>query len=861
MGERQPMQEMPLGRPPGMPPGSMPGMPPPDPETAEIMRAIMPDFEKLRVVFNRIFYFAVAFSVVLELGLLGVCFLSGQFPESPVRYLVIHQGIPLVCYGLLLLGMCMIRRRLPGNDFRQNFISVYAMMFLCFVVSFAHSEVFVTRLLYCIPICMTALFTTAPKLSRRMTIAGMSGVVAVTVWHGFAAGADGIYSIALEGIVAAAALLFVGRVVRLLLEMTDGQKNKCVGFARAAREESHRAEAANRAKSTFLANMSHEIRTPINAIMGMNEMILRESDNEQITEYAGSIYSAGISLLSLINDVLDLSKIESDMLELVEVTYDTSSLLHDCVTMVRERAEKKKLELKVECDPMLPSSLAGDEVRMRQIIVNLLSNAVKYTEKGRVSLLVDSGSVDGTFALRVVVKDTGIGIQEENIPKLFKQFSRFDLEKNRNIEGTGLGLAITGKLVHQMNGKIEVESTYGEGSAFTVIVPQRVVDASPTGDFMKHYRDLVQNNTKYHQSFEAPDARVLVVDDIEINLKVFANLLKKTKIKVDTALGGKICLSMVARRSYDIIFLDHMMPEMNGIETLAEIQKMKSPYNLNTPVIMLTANALVGVKEQYLKAGFVDYLSKPVSGDKLEQMIMRYLPENKLSRLYEEPLDQDEPQMHSREELDALAMKDVDVADAVEKQGGIDFYLELIDLFFTSGVQKTVLLEELYKNRDLDNYVTEVHGLKSAAANIGAHVLSELARQHESAGKQGDLEYIDAHFAELTDGYRQLLDEIRRVLEHRQYGRYAARENENDGRAAIEPQLMSEKICEIHRLVEDFESKQAAEKTEELLQYALPDDIRTQLEEVQTMLRMYEDERAEELLGTMVKHLQGDLDG
>lgn len=670
----------------------------------------------------------------------------------------------------------------------------------------------------------------------------------IHVWFGDIE--ESFVSYLMEGLIAIVVLLFVGMVARILFEMSDRQRNKCIRFARSAWEESQRAEAANRAKSAFLANMSHEIRTPINAIIGMNEMILRESENEEITEYAGNIYSASVSLLSLVNDVLDFSKIESDKLELVEVTYDVSSLVHDCCNMISERAEKKGLELKVECNPMLPSRLAGDEVRIRQIIVNFLTNAVKYTQKGVISLIVDYCIEGGKFALHVTVKDTGIGIKEENIDKLFKEFSRFDLERNRNIEGTGLGLAITGELVNRMNGRIEVESTYGEGSAFTVTIPQTVVDAAPTGDFMKHYRDISKINMKYRQSFEAPDARILVVDDIDINLKVFVNLLKKTKVEVDTALSGRICLSLVARRAYDIIFLDHMMPEMNGIDTLKEIRKMHSPYNQDTPIIMLTANAIAGVKEQYLKMGFVDYLSKPVSGDRLEEMIIRYLPKDKIQKLAAEY----ETEEISKEELDALAMKGVDVADAIEKQGGIDIYLELIDLFYTSGIQKMALLEELYRQRDIENYITEVHGLKSASANIGAYAVSELARQHESAGREENFSFIDENFAGLISGYRQLLDEIRRVLKQRQYGQFA--EKSIVERAAIEPQRLAEEIHEICRLVEDFESKEAAERTQELLSHDLPEEVRARLEEVQTMLRMYEDEKAEKLLGVLIEDLR-----
>ena len=272
----------------------------------------------------------------------------------------------------------------------------------------------------------------------------------------------------------------------------------------------------------------------------------------------------------------------------------------------------------------------GDEYRIRQIVTNLLSNAVKYTERGSVTFSVESRQSEEQFFLVISVEDTGMGIREENMKDLFSQFARFHMEKNRHIEGTGLGLAITKQLLDLMHGEILVESTYGEGSVFTVTIPQQIVDDSPVGDFLKHFHDVTRENSEYQQSFEAGSARILVVDDVPVNLKVISNLLKKTKIQVDTAESGAACIEMVSNKAYDIIFMDHMMPGMDGVETYKKMQQLKDSPNAHTPVIMLTANAINGVKEEYLKDGFVDYLSKPVRGDKLERMILNYLPEDKI---------------------------------------------------------------------------------------------------------------------------------------------------------------------------------------------------------------------------------------
>ncbi len=364
---------------------------------------------------------------------------------------------------------------------------------------------------------------------------------------------------------------------------------------------SEKALAASEAKSAFLSNMSHEIRTPINAILGMNEMILRECDDENLLTYSESIKIAGSTLLGLINDILDFSKIEAGKIEIIPVNYDLSSVINDLVNMVQTRLDDKGLELKLNIDKSTPKLLYGDEVRIKQIISNILTNAVKYTEKGSVTLSVGYEKVDDDNVLiKVSVKDTGIGIKEEDMKKLFSEFERIEESRNRNIEGTGLGMSITKTLLDMMDSGLEVESVYGEGSCFSFALKQHVVKWEELGDYEKSYMDMLKGQVKSRERFTAPDARVLVVDDNTMNLMVFKSLLKRTKVKIDMAESGDEGLSLAYDKKYDMIFLDHMMPEKDGIETLHEMKSLKNNPNLDTPTVCLTANAISGARDMYI---------------------------------------------------------------------------------------------------------------------------------------------------------------------------------------------------------------------------------------------------------------------
>ena len=393
-------------------------------------------------------------------------------------------------------------------------------------------------------------------------------------------------------------------------------------------EAKKNADKANASKSAFLASMSHEIRTPLNAVLGMDEMIMRENDINEIHSHAASIMDAGKSLLAIIDDILDFTKIESGMMHIIPNDYKVSEELRELYNIVSFRAKKKGLTLDFEIDPNMPKILNGDEIRIRQILINIINNAVKYTNTGWVKVTLNAEIDDASnMTLVGVVEDTGIGIKKEDIAKLFDKFQRLDENINHKVEGTGLGLSIVYNLLQMMNGTIDVQSVYQRGSKFTVRIPQKIIDLTPIGTVDLTYSSA---ESDYTESFTAPNSHILVVDDNQINLTIVKGLLKKTLLQIDTASSGRECIDMVQKKHYDLILLDHMMPEMDGIEVLERLKTMDNNLCINTPTIALTANAIVGAKEKYLSLGFNDYLSKPIDYNELEAVIKKHLPSEQI---------------------------------------------------------------------------------------------------------------------------------------------------------------------------------------------------------------------------------------
>ncbi len=535
-------------------------------------------------------------------------------------------------------------------------------------------------------------------------------------------------------------------------------------YNRQLSEAARQANLANEAKSSFLSTMSHDIRTPMNAILGLNEMVLRETRDDDIRMYSESIKTAGSTLLGIINDILDFSKIEAGKMEIINVDYSSVSLLNDLVNMVKNKAEEKGLSINLDIDGNIPATLHGDEIRIKQVIINILSNAVKYTEQGYITFSVYADKISDrpdSIRLKVSVADTGIGIKPEELDKLFVAFERIDEKANRNIEGTGLGMTIVQRFLDMMGSHLAVDSEYGKGSVFSFELEQKVVKWDPIGDFEEAFSLSSSERINYHEKFTAPDARVLVVDDTPVNLTVFVNLLKRTGLKIDTAESGDEGILFFVKEKYDVIFLDHMMPDKDGIETLMEMKDIEDTPNRNTPVICLTANAISGMREIYTNAGFDDYITKPIDAEKLELMLLKYLPGDKVTIA---SYNGDTDDYVLPEFL--YEIKELDVDAGLEYCGGGEDYIMALQMYRKSAEKKAEEIEKYYAAGDIKNTTVKVHALKSSSRSIGALKLGEFAAGLEEAGNMGDEKMLDENLGELIQRYRQLAEELKPLDEY-----------------------------------------------------------------------------------------------
>lgn len=729
-------------------------------EIQDELRETAPEYEKWR---RRLFIMncVIATGVfLLEIGVNIILFVQGKVNPDIVyhlmRYLVVPSG--LVFLAVLFDGIMM--RCFPNKDWLLNYIMVLTVVFMCTVVAVTHYVFPITMTAFVIPVLMSVVFG-----NNRMTAATAAScsvcVILTGIWRNID-GTDTDRYYVVQEVVISLGIIFMSLIVaEIVNSLITEQNHRLLDALRKEKRSQQEAEAANMAKSSFLANMSHEIRTPINAILGMNEMILREEKDPAIRGYAGNIQASGNSLLSIVSDVLDISKIESGKLEIIPVDYEVNSLISDCCNMAADRAKAKELELLVECADNVPMKLCGDETHIRQIIMNLLTNAVKYTEKGTVKLIVSGRFTDGGFVLKVDVSDTGIGIAEENLPQLFTQFQRFDLQRNRNIEGTGLGLSIVKRLCDLMSGTITARSVLGSGSTFTVELPQKVVDSTPCGGVNLNYSAGAEH--EYHHSFEAPEAKILAVDDLPVNLLVIANLLKETRIKIDTAGSGRECMDKCSQQKYDLILMDHMMPEMDGVLTFEKLHGDKSSPNFETPVIMLTANALAGMREQYMDVGFADYVSKPVRGAKLEEAIRRNLPESLIK-----PASPEIPAEAVSTEPSGFAdicgaVPELNVNAALQYCCGSAELLNDLLHDFTENDHFSDL-KAAFEEKRWEDYRRHAHSLKSTSLMIGLTGLSERARASELALKGGCTEFAELNHDSLIEEYSALLGKIKDYL-------------------------------------------------------------------------------------------------
>ncbi len=596
------------------------------------------------------------------------------------------------------------------------------------------------------------------------------------------------------------------------------------------------AQKSSEAKSSFLSNMSHEIRTPINAVLGMNEMILRESDDPRIQEYANNVKSAGNSLLGIINDILDFSKIEAGKMDILPVQYHLGSTINDLINMVASKANDKGLSLELNIDPTLPTHLIGDEIRIKQCVTNVLSNAVKYTEEGSVTLNISYTKLDDkNISLRFQVIDTGIGIKEEDLNKLYSPFERIEEIRNRSVEGTGLGMSIVKKLLALMDTKLDVKSVYGEGSDFSFEVRQQVVSWEELGDFRKKYKEYLESLEKYHEKFRAPSAKILVVDDTPMNLTVVKGLLKSTMIEIDTAESGFETLDKVKGKKYDAIFIDHRMSEMDGIETLAAMKELDGNLNIGVPCIALTANAGQGAREDYIAAGFDDYLSKPVDGELMEDMLKDYLPKEKVllagSKEFEElsSASADTKNKDANENRDNVDEREnifrslvgISYEDALKNCGSLDVLENVIEEFYVSLDSKAQNIENFEKEKDYRNYTVAVHALKSSARLIGANKLSEDAAYLEKCGNEENISEITEKTSALLSLYRSYKDKLSPAIK-----------KEDSDKPEIPADELESAFADMKELLEAYDFDTADGIIKMLADYSIPDGYKDKYKKV-----------------------------
>ena len=610
------------------------------------------------------------------------------------------------------------------------------------------------------------------------------------------------------------------------------------------------AQKASETKSAFLSNVSHELRTPINAVLGMDEMILRESKEPEIVGYATDIQTAGRSLLGLVNDILDSSKLEAGKMDIIPVQYDLSSTINDLVNMISTKASDKDLEFVVDVKEEVPCMLYGDEIRIKQVILNILTNAVKYTNEGKVTLSVDFEKVsEDAVDLLVHVKDTGIGIKEEDLSKLFQRFERIEEERNRNIEGTGLGMSIVNNLLALMDSHLDVDSVYGEGSDFSFRLRQQVVEWKAIGSLTEMFERAKTRNVVYHERFHAPNARILVVDDTPMNITVIKGLLKQTKIQIDTADSGFEMLRLIKNIKYDLIFLDHRMPQMDGIETLEKMREMSEHLNEGVPVIALTANAISGVREKYLEAGFTDFMSKPVEGAKLEAMLEQYLPKELLEYDTAEEPKAEEPVTESTHLSPLAGITSIDYEAAIRNCGSEDILMEVMTEFITVAPSKIASIEGFWKERNYKNYTVLVHALKSSARLIGAMKLSNLAEQMETAGNfavdgdENSVVAIDESTPELLKLYRSYIDRLGPLVSHQQGGA--------DLRQEISKGELADAVGAMREFAEAFDFDSADDIMTMLSDYRIPEEYEQGMQEVVQALAQVD----QAALLTAIEHL------
>lgn len=601
-------------------------------------------------------------------------------------------------------------------------------------------------------------------------------------------------------------------------------------------------EDANRAKTNFVSNMSHEIRTPMNSIVGITEILLRSRHSPKEQEYLLNIQSSGRVLLTIINDVLDCSKMEAGKMQLFDEPYDTCSLFHDLRISMENRIGHSGLELIYDIDQDIPCKLKGDMGRIRQVIINLVNNAIKYTEKGsvRFSVHVRQKNTDKVM-LYYEVADTGIGIRKEDQKILFDAFQRVEMDRNRYVEGTGLGLTISQNLVNMMGGVIEVESEYGKGSRFFFTIEQTIIDPTPVSAV--NYNGQKDNVTEKEAEclFIAPEAHILLVDDNELNLVVAKELLKPLRMQIDTAENGLQAVKMVRGSQYDLVLMDHMMPVMDGIEAAKAIRALPEDKYQKLPIIALTANAMVDARKEFLNAGMNGFVAKPIDFARICNQLKLWLPKD---------LVRDVPKEEAKKLLaDDLSDREIQPEDpqmgfsfeeGVKHCGSKAALMKTIRIFYRTIDSKANKIEQCLKEGLISDYVIEIHALKSSALLIGAVPLSEAAKELEDYGKQGKTEVLEEKTPDVLTLYRDLKNILRPYSE-----------KEEDAKKEFSDGEWITALQQIHQCIEQFDLDGVDQIMEQLEEYQVPECIRESMDQLRVYVADVSLEEIMELTDTM----------
>ena len=603
-----------------------------------------------------------------------------------------------------------------------------------------------------------------------------------------------------------------------------------------------RAEAANRAKSEFMAAMSHEMRTPMNAIVGFAELIKEESLGRKVYQYACDIKDASGRLLEIFDDIWDMSSMEAGKLEIIPKDYNIRNLLRSVSEKADGAAKEKGLLYSMTMDESLPVGYLGDEERIKQVLDHVLDNAVKFTDIGRISLTVEGENrSQDQMLLRFIITDTGIGIEEKNLQKIFYNFEQVDSSESRNADGTGIGLSVSKNITELMGGTLSVESQIGKGSTFTICIPQDIRDKKTIGESIKEAPDQKEELVM----FSAPDCHILIVDDNLINRKIAKGMLKDYGFQIDEAESGQEAIDLVKEQKYDIIFMDHMMPEMDGMEATGIIRKECGKNGEEAVVVALTANAMKGAREMFLSNGFQDFVVKPIDRMLLHNVLSKWIPEEKKESAIAQVAFND----IGFDEIEGIFVKGINIKKVMEQHAGsLSEYLDILNLFYLDGMRKTGLIQKLKDEKDYENYKIEVHGLKSASANIGAQDLSKQAEFLETAAASANGDFIDHNHDDMIESYKKLLAEIKNLLDKRKI-----KEQQNNPKEALEKDVILKSLGEALEALEHFKSKDAKDKLERLLEYDLQDKLYRSIQEIQNKLQLYEDEEAEELLRNLIQ--------